>query len=181
MVSRVATMVLGMLSEGERHGYDIVRELGDRGMLRWTSASKVGIYKALARLQEEGCLTSWTEKDGNLPEKRVYAITALGEERLRDHVYSLCASREPLRMEGAVGMAFLDRLERGDALEALRQRRESLSRQAGRLDREAKLLKGLAKETRLDILSRERSAYREEMRWLDGIIARIEGTRDASR
>lgn len=175
MVSRMATMILGLLSEGERHGYDLVREMGERGMLRWTRASKVGVYKALARLQEQGYLTSWTEKEGNLPEKRIYAITAAGGERLRDLLYSLCSSREPIRLDTAVGIAFIDRLETGEALEALRQRREFLAAQSARLARESGLLEGLADEMFLEILKRERTTYREELRWLDGIIAKIEG------
>ncbi len=180
LASRVAVMVLGLLSEGERHGYGIARELEERGMLRWSKASKVGIYKALARLQEEGCLTSWREKEGRQPERRVYALTAAGEERLRELVFTLCASREPLRLESAVGVAFIDLLERGDALEALRQRKEFLSRQSRRLASEAELLQGLAAERHLDVLARERSAYRSELRWLEGIISAIEGASSAA-
>jgi DNA-binding PadR family transcriptional regulator len=175
MVSRMATMILGVLSEGERHGYDLVREMGDRGMLRWARVSKVGVYKALVRLQEEGYLTSWTEREGKQPQKRVYAITAAGEERLRDLLYALCSSREPLRMDTAIGIAFIGLLEPEEAVEALRQRREFLAAQAARLGKERDLLKGLADEMFLDILAREQSTYREESRWLGGIIARIEG------
>ncbi|MEW6553018.1 MAG: PadR family transcriptional regulator [Actinomycetota bacterium] len=181
MVSRVAAMVLGLLAQGERHGYDLVREMGERGMLRWARASKVGVYKALARLQEEGCLTSWTEREGNLPEKRVYAITAAGQERLRDLVYSICSSREPIRMSTAVGVFFLDCLDKKEAADALRQRREFLAAQARQLARERELLDGIADETFLDILAREQSAYGEESRWIGGIVARIEGEGERRR
>lgn len=174
MVSTLTAMILGLLSEGERHGYDLLRYMEERGMLRWTRASKVGVYKALARLEEEGCLASWTEKEGNLPQRRVYAITAAGEARLQDLLYSLCSSREPLRLDAAVGVAFLSRLEPGEACGALRQRREFLAGQAKRLAREREMMKGFADDTFLDILTREQSMYREELRWLGRIIARIE-------
>ena len=180
MISRMAVMILGLLSEAERHGYDLLREMDERGMLRWSRASKVGVYKALARLQEGGYLTSWTEKDGNLPEKRVYAITAAGEEKLQDLVYSLCSSREPLRLDTAAGLAFIGCLESGEAAEALHMRRDFLAAQAVRLSREKKLLEGLADDMLLDILARERNMYREELRWLGAIIARIEGEKQAS-
>ena len=168
-------MVLGVLSEGERHGYDLARELEDRGMLRWSRASVVGIYKALARLQEEGCLTSWSEREGALPERRVYALTAAGEERLRDLVFSLCASQEPLRIETAPGMAFLDLLEREDALEALKRRGDFLRGQSRRLAREESLLREVAGERHLEILARERSAYRQELRWVEAAMSAIAG------
>jgi len=174
VISRVSAMILGVLSERERHGYDLLREMGDRGMLRWASASKVGIYKALARLQEQGYLTSWTERDGNLPEKRVYAITAAGEEGLRDMVYSLCSSNEPIRQDIAIGLAFIDHLGQQEAREALQQRCEFLKAQERRLGRERGLLKGLASEMILDIMGREQASYREELRWLKAVIGRIE-------
>lgn len=175
MVSRVATMVLGLLEEGERHGYDLVKEMDERGMLRWNRASKVAVYKALARLEGEGCLTSWTEREGNLPERRVYAITAAGEEKLRDLVYAICASREPMRFETSVGLAFIGYLNPAEAKGALETRREYLEAQAKRLGKEKDILKGLADDIFMDILSREHSAYREEIRWLARIIDKIDG------
>ncbi len=173
MVSRVATMALGLLREGERHGYEIVRMMDERGMLRWTKASKVAVYKALARLEEEGCLTSWTERESNMPEKRVYAITAAGEERLKDNVYSLLASREPPRLDAAVGLCFMGCLDGEEAREALRARVAFLEGEEKRLRRERDMLEGLADHIYLGILSRELSSCRAEARWLRGIIGRI--------
>jgi len=174
MVSRVGTMALGLLAEGERHGYDLGREMDERGMLRWTRASKVAVYKALARLQGEGCLTSWTEREGNMPEKRVYAITAVGEERLKDNVYSLLASQEPLRFDMPVGLAFIGFLDQEEAKEALRSRLAYLKAQLRRLRKENDIMQGLAHGISLDILAHEQSAYREEMRWLRGIVERMD-------
>ncbi|MBN2025908.1 MAG: helix-turn-helix transcriptional regulator [Actinobacteria bacterium] len=173
MVSKVATMVLGLLAEGERHGYVLLREMEERGMRRWTRVSKVAVYKALARLEAEGCLTSWTEKEGNLPEKRVYALTSLGRDRLKDLVYSLCASEEPLRLDTPVGIAFITCLG-NEAKDALLARIAFLERQARRLRRERDMLEDIADGIFLDILAHEQSLYRGESRWLRRIVARIE-------
>ena len=51
MISKVATMVLGLLAEGERHGYNILWEMEERGMMRWARVSRVAVYKALSRLE----------------------------------------------------------------------------------------------------------------------------------
>ena len=174
MVSMVETMVLGLLMEGERHGYDLAKEMELRGLLRWTHASKVAVYKSLARLEEEGCLTSWTERGGNQPERRVYAITAQGEEKLRDLVYSLCSSREPLRFDTSVGLAFIRYLNPQEAREALQTRLEYLEAQEKRVGRERDILEGLADDIFMHILGRERAAYREEARWLGRVIGRID-------
>lgn len=168
-------MILGLLAEGERHGYELLREMEERGLLRWTRASRVSVYKNLARLEEEGCLVSWREKDGNLPERIVYGITAEGERRLKEMLYDLCSSREPLRMDYAVGAAFLERLEAGEAREALEARREFLRGQIKRLAREREMLAGLDDEVLQSIREREIGAYREELRWLDRLEASLGG------
>jgi len=174
VVSKIATMVLGLLAEGERHGYVLLRDMEERGMRRWTRVSKVAVYKALARLEAEGCLTSWTEKEGNLPEKRVYAMTSTGRDRLKDLVYSLCASQEPLRFDTPVGLAFVSCLGKEEAKDALLARIAFLETQARRLRRERDILEGLVDGIFLEILAHEQSVYRGESRWLRRIVDRIE-------
>jgi DNA-binding PadR family transcriptional regulator len=168
-------MVLGLLMEDEKHGYELIRELDSRGMLRWASASKVAIYKALARLEEDGCLTSWTEKEGSLPEKRVYAITGEGEERLKDQVFALCSSQEPLRFEASVGMAFIDYLSGDEGQEALEKRRRFLEAQAKRLEDEMEIVEDLAGEMYVDRLRHELEGYRMEISWIKSLGDRIAG------
>lgn len=175
MVSRVSVMVLGLLAEGERHGYDLVREMEERGMLRWTHASKVAVYGALARLEEEGCLTSWTERRGGAPEKRVYSITEQGTEKLRDLVYALCSSREPLPLDTNVGLVFAHHLAAAEAEEALARRLEFVEEEERRLRREARLTRGLAGGIMPEILRHELAVYREEARWLKRVMAVIAG------
>lgn len=176
MVSRISTMVLGLLMEGEKHGYELVKAMDERGMLRWTPASKVAVYRCLSRLQGEGCLTSWVAREGSAPEKRVYALTSLGEERLRDLVYSLCASREPLRFGSCVGLPFLKYLERDAAVDALENRLQYIQGQAKRIRRERDMLQGLGDDIFWEILQHELAAYREEARWLARVIDKVAAT-----
>ena len=173
MISKVATMVLGLLAEGERHGYDILREMEERGMMRWARVSRVAVYKALSRLESEGSLISWTEKEGNLPEKRIYAITSEGQENLKDMVYTICASMEPLRLDTAVGLAFISRLDKEEAVDALRSRMSFLETQAKRLRRERDIMEGIADGIFMDTIAYEHAAYRSELRCLRGIVDRI--------
>jgi DNA-binding PadR family transcriptional regulator len=174
VVSRVSAMILGLLTEGERHGYDLVREMEDRGMLRWAKASKVAVYKALASLEREGCLTSWLEKSGNTPQKRVYALTHRGEEMLRDLVYGLCSSQEPIRSETFIGLIFMGCLDGDEKREALERRLKYLQGQIRRLGKEKSILAGLQEGIYEDILEHELEMYRIESRWLKGLLGRLE-------
>lgn len=173
MVSRIEIMVLGLLSERERHGYDLLREMEDRGFLRWCPASKVAVYKVLARLEDRGYLTSWMEREGNMPEKRVYALTAQGEERLRDAVYQACSEEEPLRLDYAVNAAFLAHLSPEEALDALERRKAFLDNLARRLASQRSLLVGVASPLEMLILEHEADLYRRESRWVTRLLERL--------
>lgn len=167
MISSIEVMVMGLLAEKERHGYELLKELEESGLLRWNRASKVAVYKALARLEKDGFLISWTEKDGRMPERRIYALTAEGEERLRDGVYALCAAEEPIRLEGAAGLTFINVLPVDEAREALGKRRSFLERQLKRLLSEREIMSGVIPRAHSLLLEREISLYRQELRWID--------------
>ncbi len=175
MVSSIEVMVMGLLAEKERHGYELLKEMEERGLLRWNRASKVAVYKALARLEEDGFLTSWMEKGGRMPEKRIYALTAEGEERLRDGVYALCAVEEPVRLEGAAGFAFIDVLSPEEAREALRRRRSFLEKQLKRLKSEREIIGDVINRAHSLLLEREISLYRHEIRWIERFAHSILG------
>jgi DNA-binding PadR family transcriptional regulator len=173
MASRISVMVLGLLSEGERHGYELMKDLEEKGILRLAPASKVAVYKCLARMEVEGSLTSWTEREGGAPEKRVYAITAAGASRMKDLVYEICASQEPLGFESLVALPFLKYLENEEAIDALESRLHYIEGQGRRLKNEVDMLEGLDDDIFLDILKHEEESYRQEARFLKRLIAKL--------
>src|SRR6266545_3475769 len=74
--------VLGLLSFGERSGYDLKKaaELGVGYV--WTGA-KSQVYAVLPRLVEGGFATARHVRQERLPDKQVYRITKRGEEAFR--------------------------------------------------------------------------------------------------
>ncbi len=172
MVSRVELMVLGVLAEGEAHGYQLYRHLDDQGFLRWSRVSKVAVYKALAKLEREGYLVSRTGREGNAPERKVYAITAQGEERLRDLVFLALCEEEPLRMEETIVLPFLKFLGRDEVLEGLERRISYLKARLKRLRREGELLKDLDEGLKDLIRMKEEGRYQEEIRCLEELRER---------
>ena len=69
-------VVLGLLKENPRHGYDIIRELEEQSRGLYKPSPGV-IYPTLQMLEEMGYASS-REEEG----KKIYAITAEGEEYL---------------------------------------------------------------------------------------------------
>src|SRR5882757_1380853 len=78
----VDSMILGALQGGPTHGYGLVLRL--RELSEGAFELKEGtLYPALHRLEEAGKLESTRSRDSGR-ERRVYALTPLGEAALRD-------------------------------------------------------------------------------------------------
>ena len=71
-------LLLHLLSERPRHGYDVIREFKDRGS-RWRPGAG-SIYPTLFALETAGFVESRDEHG-----KRVYTITDSGLEHLKSH------------------------------------------------------------------------------------------------
>jgi PadR family transcriptional regulator PadR len=77
---------------GRFHGYELAKRIGEMSDRRLLTAYGT-LYRALARLEQMGMLTSeWEDPQiparENRPGRRLYQLTALGEEAAR-------ASRDP--------------------------------------------------------------------------------------
>ncbi|HEY1012960.1 MAG TPA: PadR family transcriptional regulator [Herpetosiphonaceae bacterium] len=71
-------LVLGLLSERPRHGYELHKWLEESQSDRWASVLPGSIYHALRQMQKEGLVdVSATELTGNRA-RAVYALTAAG-------------------------------------------------------------------------------------------------------
>jgi len=70
--------VLALIRDHESYAFDIVRALGDRGLV----TSEGTIYPLLARLRRDGlAATTWRESDAG-PPRRYYRITEEGRRVL---------------------------------------------------------------------------------------------------
>ena len=69
--------LLKLLAGGERHGYDLLREIRERG---WGMPGPASIYPVLAMLETAG-LVKGRDEGG----RRIYQLTDAGREFLADH------------------------------------------------------------------------------------------------
>ncbi len=85
-MNRYDLVLLGLIDEKERSGYDIITEIRVRELDRWAKISTSTVYNRLTTLQKNGSILGRTEKDGNRPERVMYSITEKGKETLRKEV-----------------------------------------------------------------------------------------------
>jgi PadR family transcriptional regulator, regulatory protein PadR len=77
-------MILALLEERERHGYELARLIDERsrGAITFHVAS---LYPTLYRMEEKALLEGrWVEKAGQR-RRRYYRITAAGRKALKSH------------------------------------------------------------------------------------------------
>ncbi len=75
--------VLLLLAEKEAHGYDLAARLAELGFVENESDTAL-VYRALARLSEEGFVTSRKMPGEGGPPRKVYSLTSAGFELLEE-------------------------------------------------------------------------------------------------
>ena len=83
--------LLLLLHYGPAHGYTLLKQLEDFGLVNLDSS--VG-YRTLRDMEEKGWITSaWDEEQAQGPPRRVYSLTAMGDEVLGRHTQDLQETR----------------------------------------------------------------------------------------
>ncbi|MGI6358712.1 MAG: helix-turn-helix transcriptional regulator [Bacillota bacterium] len=77
----VEPCLLLLLAESRSHGYELIERLGSSGLC--AEAPDAGlVYRTLRRLEKLGVVSSEWETGGAGPARRLYCLTAAGEEYL---------------------------------------------------------------------------------------------------
>jgi DNA-binding PadR family transcriptional regulator len=98
-VTSTEVAVLGLLTGGERSGYDLLRAAEQSVGFFWTPA-KTQLYAVLRKLVENGFATSRRVRQTDRPDKTLYRITSAGLERLRTGLEQVgsTVNRNPLEL-----------------------------------------------------------------------------------
>jgi DNA-binding PadR family transcriptional regulator len=98
-VTATEVAVLGLLMEGERSGYDLLREAERSVGFFWTPA-KTQLYAVLRKLVANGFATARRVRQTERPDKTLYRITDIGRDRLRAGLEEIGSSvnKNPLEL-----------------------------------------------------------------------------------
>jgi DNA-binding PadR family transcriptional regulator len=75
-------LFLALLGAGPAHGYDLKRAYDAQFGAIWGPLNIGQVYTTMARLERDGLVTHETVAQGDRPDKKVYAITAVGRKVL---------------------------------------------------------------------------------------------------
>jgi DNA-binding PadR family transcriptional regulator len=131
-------VILSLIAERPRHGYQIEQVIEEREMREWTDLGFSSIYYILNKLEGQGYIESKVEQAaGRGPARKVYTITQSGFQACQVGILESLA--EPPRPESMflLGLANLPAVPQEEALSALltyeshlTERREHLQNRA---------------------------------------------------
>lgn len=124
-------LVLGLVAEMPRHGYELEQVIEQRGLREWTQIGFSSIYFVLGKLEKLNCVAS--ETPAGAKAKKVFRVTRTGQAALAEQ--SLAALRTVRPSYGSVllGMTHWPMLKRDEALGALEERGAAVALEMERL------------------------------------------------
>ncbi len=124
-------LVLGLVAEMPRHGYELEQVIEERGMREWTQIGFSSIYFVLGKLKKMRLVTAKRPAGRNM--RRTYAVTDMGREALVVQTVAALRNVRPSHSSVLLGMLHWPALQRSEALRALQTRGEAIKRELERL------------------------------------------------
>ena len=125
-------LVLGLVAEMPRHGYELDHVIVERGMREWTQIGFSSIYFVLGKLEKKGLVLA--EMPATAKAKKIYQMTEAGRDALVDQTIAALKTVRPTHSPLLMGMLHWAVLTREQALEALAARKEAVAAELERLE-----------------------------------------------
>jgi DNA-binding PadR family transcriptional regulator len=173
-ISNAESALLGLLTESEKHPYQLERDVRERDMKSWTELSLSHIYKSLKRLDQAGLVAHRTEISPENRTRLVYRITSSGYEALRDKFTHLLSQPDTLRFQTDIAFYNLGLLSRDERLCLLAFYRTAVEKRIAEYrELEAYMLHNGCPTHHRSISRRPRYMLEAEIAWLDDLIAEV--------
>jgi len=124
-------LLLGLIAEMPRHGYQLEQVIKQRGMREWTQIGYSSIYFVLGKLEKLQLISATVSKEARA--KKTYALSELGHEMLLEATLASLASIRPTYSSALLGMLHWPLMEHAQAIDALENRTKSAMTQIERL------------------------------------------------
>lgn len=128
MLTNIELILLNFIKVKPSYAYEIERMIDERGIRNWLKIGGPTVYQVLDRLSKKGILQVSLEKEGNMPQRKRYSLTAEGEELCQNSARKLLANLEPYYFDLTVGLACRFFLSEEEFRVAIQERLDKLNR-----------------------------------------------------
>ncbi len=126
-MSTVDLMLLGALMEKPMNAYEMKKNMETRNINAWVKISSPSIYKNLVILNKKGYLDDEIVKEGEMPEKTIYAINEKGRNYFLNIMDKYSEKPEKIYIDFVAFVANLRNVEPKMGLEMIQNLRNNLS------------------------------------------------------
>ena len=172
MSSDADIVVLSLLAEQPRHGYDLDRVIEQRGYRQWTSLAFSSIYYLLKRLSERGLLEP---DEGSQGRRTVFRVTEAGRRELSKAAGERVLTPAPPSAGVLPALNAYSRLDDPALAALLSQRAEAL---LGRLDELRALRAQVDEEHALAIFDYEILRQEADLAWTRTLLKKVDSDED---
>jgi DNA-binding PadR family transcriptional regulator len=160
-------LLLGLLRNQQMHGYQLYEFIGG-GMSVCTDLKKPTAYYLLNKMAQDGWVEERAEQEGNRPPRKVYRLTADGEEAFQSLLRQNLADYQAPHFPGDIGLAFLEALSPQEARSLLEQRRAALAGQLAQVQAAPRHSGALQL-----LLDHQHRFLKGELSWIDRVIEKL--------
>lgn len=121
-LSNIEVILLSIVNEKPSYAYEIDKTINSRDMRRWVRVGVASIYQALKKLEDKGLVYSHKEKEGRMPERKRYYVTAEGKSALARASKKLLSGLEWHYLDLNVGLEASDLLTDSEIAGCLEKR-----------------------------------------------------------
>ena len=172
MSSDADIVVLSLLAEQPRHGYDLDRVIEQRGYRQWTSLAFSSVYYLLKRLSERGLLEP---DEGSQGRRTVFRLTEAGRRELRQAAGERVLAPAPPSAGVLPALNAYSRLDDPELVTLLVRRAEAL---LGRLDELRALRAQVDEEHALAIFDYEILRQEADLAWTRSLLKKAGSDED---
>ena len=172
MSSDADIVVLSLLAEQPRHGYDLDRVIEQRGYRQWTSLAFSSVYYLLKRLSERGLLEP---DEGSQGRRTVFRVTEAGRRELRQAAGERILAPAPPSAGVLPALNAYSRLDDPELVTLLVRRAEAL---LGRLDELRALRAQVDEEHALAIFDYEILRQEADLTWTRSLLKKADSDED---
>ncbi|HEX4221376.1 MAG TPA: helix-turn-helix transcriptional regulator [Pseudonocardiaceae bacterium] len=170
----VGMTVLALLTQGERHTYDMHRQIVDTHKDFVTGLPR-SMYHAVERLSRDGLIAAGeTTREGGRPERTLYRLTDAGRAELHARVRRLLQTPDPDATLFVAALSFVGSLSVSDTRDALEIRATTLNDSATSMRSHLGPLSERLPRLLLVELEYELARVSGELAWVRALVADLD-------
>lgn len=127
MLSKSATMIMGLINLSPLNAYEIVKQLQWMNIKYWYNIADSTVYATIKSIEKKGYISGTVEKEGNMPDKTIYTLTESGRAELMKTLKHSIVTFDFDTNIFSIAAFFIDFFEPDEQKKLLEERLENLN------------------------------------------------------